>query len=77
MQAGLHLGMSSQIALRQALAVIAQNIANAGTTGYRAENLRFDEVVARSRASSTSFPVQGEAFLSKGSGAIIKNWWRV
>ena len=47
MENTLLVGLSRQIALRRELDVIANNIANIGTTGFKAENVLFEEHLAR------------------------------
>ncbi|MER2265512.1 flagellar basal-body rod protein FlgF [Methylobacterium oxalidis] len=43
MQNALFVGVSSQVALQRELAVIANNMANVSTTGFKARNARFQE----------------------------------
>jgi flagellar basal-body rod protein FlgF len=47
MQAGLYVTLSGQIAIDRRMATIANNIANLGTAGYRADELKFDTVLSR------------------------------
>jgi flagellar basal-body rod protein FlgF len=42
MQTQIYVGLSSQLALRQQLDVLANNIANVNTVGFRAESVLFD-----------------------------------
>jgi len=56
MENTLLVGLSRQIALRRELDVIANNIANIGTTGFKAENVLFEEHLARG-ARVDHFPV--------------------
>ncbi|MBY0611509.1 MAG: flagellar basal-body rod protein FlgF [Beijerinckiaceae bacterium] len=72
MQAGLYVGVSAQVALKQRLETIASNVANMNTTGYRAEEVRFETVLARSGDRDVAFASTGDTFLSLKSGAIVK-----
>ena len=46
MQTGMYVNLSGQVALDRRLATIANNVANAGTVGYRSEELKFDTVLS-------------------------------
>jgi len=46
MSSGLYVALSAQVALERRLTSIANNVANANTTGYRAEEVKFDSVLA-------------------------------
>ena len=72
MQAGLYVGVSAQLALQQRLATIASNIANMNTAGYRAEEVRFEQVLASTGDRGVAFASEGQPFLSQRSGAIVK-----
>ena len=71
MQAGLYVGVSAQLALQQRMETIAGNVANMNTTGYRAEEVRFEQAFARS-GDAVSFASAGDAYLSRKNGAIVK-----
>ena len=72
MQAGLYVGVSAQVALKQRLDTIASNVANMNTSGYRAEEVRFETVLAKSGDRDVAFASTGDTFLSLKSGAIVK-----
>ena len=46
MQDGLYVALSAQIALEKRLTTIADNVANMSTVGYRATEVKFEDVVA-------------------------------
>jgi flagellar basal-body rod protein FlgF len=54
MENALLVGLSRQIALARELDVIANNVANIGTTGFKSRSLRFEEYLA-SDASADAF----------------------
>ena len=53
--------LTRQSGLAREMQIVANNIANAATTGYRAEGLIFSEYVA---------PIKGGASLSMGQGNV-------
>jgi flagellar basal-body rod protein FlgF len=70
MQSGLYVSLSGQIALERRLATIANNIANTGTIGYRAEELKFETVISKLQNNTTSFSSVGKSYLSEKSGGM-------
>ncbi len=72
MQAGLYVNLSGQIALDRRLSTIANNVANAGTVGYRAEELKFDTMLSMMSKNPTAFTTAGESFISERTGAMNK-----
>ena len=51
---------------------IAHNVANAGTVGYRAEEIRFETLLARAGDKKVAFTSPGESFVQTNSGAMVK-----
>ena len=72
MQNGLYVALSSQIALDRRLATTANNVANLGTGGYRAEETRFEAVLAQATKGAVAFVGPGDTYLSRASGPITK-----
>ena len=73
MQSGIYVGLSSQIALERRLTTIADNMANMNTVGFRATEVKFDEVLSRTGNelnSKTSFVSQGNDYLSTKVGEL-------
>jgi flagellar basal-body rod protein FlgF len=69
-QDGLYVALSSQIALERRLNTIADNVANAGTVGFRSTGIRFEDVVSGSGEKSVSFASSGDTYLSMNVGAL-------
>jgi flagellar basal-body rod protein FlgF len=69
-QSGLYVSYSGQIALDRRLATIANNIANAGTVGYRSEELKFDSVMSNLSNDPTAFASAGKSYISERSGGL-------
>lgn len=70
MQNGLYVALSSQIALERRLTTIADNVANAATVGFRATQIKFEDVVAGTGEKSISFVGGGGTFLSEAKGGF-------
>jgi flagellar basal-body rod protein FlgF len=73
MQSGLYVGISSQIALERRLNTIADNMANMNTVGFRATEVKFDEVLSKTHNdlnAKVAFVTQGNDYLSTKSGAL-------
>ncbi|NMG39472.1 flagellar basal-body rod protein FlgF [Chelativorans sp. ZYF759] len=72
MQTGLYVALSSQVALERRLNTIADNVANATTTGFRATGVKFEDVVTGLGQDSMSFVSSGTNFLSTAGGALVQ-----
>lgn len=73
MQSGLYVSLSSQIALERRLTTIADNMANVNTTGFRATDVKFDEVLSNTRNdinAKVAFVSQGNDYLSTRQGEL-------
>ena len=67
MEPGLYVGLSGQLALQRRLDTIAGNVANASTTGFRAENVTFETVLSR---QSIAYSDAGKATYAMSSGPV-------
>jgi flagellar basal-body rod protein FlgF len=73
MQSGLYVGISSQIALERRLNTIADNMANMNTVGFRATEIKFDEVLSKTeneQNAKIAFVTQGNDYLSTRTGQL-------
>jgi flagellar basal-body rod protein FlgF len=70
MQDSLYVSLSAQIALEKRLNTIADNVANSGTTGFRATGIRFEDVVMGTGQHAVSFSSSGDNYLSTQAGAM-------
>lgn len=64
------IGLSGQVALARRLETIANNVANAGTVGYRAEAITFSTVVSKTQPFNTSFTFDGGPHVDTSSGGF-------
>jgi flagellar basal-body rod protein FlgF len=70
MQDSLYVALSSQIALERRLSTIADNVANAGTVGFRATQIKFEDVLTGSGPNATAFVSTGNTYLSQAKGGF-------
>jgi flagellar basal-body rod protein FlgF len=72
MQSNIYVGLSAQIALERRMDALANNMANASTTGFRAEAMSFEELVAPNGKDPVSFVSKGENHLSLKTGEMTQ-----
>lgn len=72
MQPGLYVSLSGQMALMRRLDSIANNVANTNTAGFRAEQIKFEEMVSQKTMNPTAFASPGDTYLSRRGGDIVK-----
>ncbi len=72
MQPALYVALSGQIALERRLTTIAQNVANAGTVGFRAEEVHFESLVSAMSNPPAAFSSAGNSYLSERTGGLSK-----
>ncbi|MGE0500349.1 MAG: flagellar basal-body rod protein FlgF [Rhizobiaceae bacterium] len=70
MQNGLYVALSSQVALEKRLNTIADNVANAGTVGFRATGVKFEQVVTGLGADGIAFASTGDTYIANQSGPL-------
>lgn len=72
MQTGLYVALSSQIALEKRMNTLADNVANSNTTGFRATEVKFNQVLGDTQPTRVSFVSEGEEFLNTNNGGLSK-----
>jgi flagellar basal-body rod protein FlgF len=72
MQSAFYVSLSAQVALDRRLTTIAENVANASTTGFRATGVSFDTVLSEASATPTAYVSTGADFISRASGGLTK-----
>ncbi|PZN54886.1 MAG: flagellar basal-body rod protein FlgF [Proteobacteria bacterium] len=72
MQHSLYVSLSAQIALQRRLDTLADNVANASTIGFRATEIRFQDVVSGTGQRSVSFASSGDTYLSPTRGGLTE-----
>ena len=59
MQSNIYVGLSAQLALQRRLDTVANNVANASTAGFRAEEMSFEELLSRKRQGRRQLRFEG------------------
>jgi flagellar basal-body rod protein FlgF len=72
MQSNTYVGLSAQISLQRRLETIANNVANATTAGFRAEEVKFETVLSRTSADPVAYVSSGQTYLSRKSGEFVR-----
>lgn len=72
MQSGLYVALSSQISLEKRLNTIADNLANMNTVGFRATQLKFDDVATQADGTKVDYVSTGEEYLSDANGGLMQ-----
>ncbi len=72
MDASLYVATAGQRVLKKQLAIVANNIANSNTVGFRAESVEFRSLVSSKASQSTSFPAIGGLQPSLDQGAVTE-----
>ena len=72
MQSSLYVVLSAQLTLQKRLDSIANNVANANTAGFRAEEIRFETLLSQTPLDPVSFVGSGDNYLSRRAGEIVK-----
>jgi flagellar basal-body rod protein FlgF len=72
MQSSLYVGISAQVALQDRVDVIAQNVANGDTAGYRGTEAKFDTVLSNLSADPVSFATSNGQIVKQTPGPLSK-----
>ncbi|MTI45892.1 flagellar basal-body rod protein FlgF [Roseibium hamelinense] len=72
MQSALYVALSAQVALQNRMETVSKNLANMNTTGYRADEINFAELVSKAGDNRVSYATPGEVFISRQGGALQK-----
>ncbi len=73
MDTSLHVAISGQIAQQKRMDTVAQNIANATTTGYRRDAVQFDAILSNTNSdTSVAYASRGQTIISRSQGAVVK-----
>ena len=66
-----YVGLSAQVALQRRLDAIAQNVANLGTAGYRAEEIKFETILSKALGQApVAYSSTGDTYISRQAGAL-------
>lgn len=70
MQSSLYVALSAQVALQKRMETLANNIANANTAGFRAEETKFESVLSNAATESVAFASPGDTFIRRDAGRV-------
>jgi len=69
-QSNYYVTLSAQVALENRLTSVANNLANANTVGFRAENISFESLISRKGDTPVAYVTTGTSHLSRQSGSL-------
>jgi flagellar basal-body rod protein FlgF len=71
MQSSLYVALSAQLAMQRRMETIANNVANATTPGFRAEETKFEQVLSNAANETVAYASQGDTFIKRNAGPVI------
>jgi len=72
MQSSLYVALSAQVAMEKRLNTIANNVANMNTGGFRADEVKFEEILSLAAKENVSFASSGNNYVSRRSGPVVQ-----
>jgi flagellar basal-body rod protein FlgF len=72
MQSNFSVALSAQMSLQKRLETIANNVANASTAGFRAEEVKFETLLSHASSTPVAFASAGQSYLSRASGELVR-----
>lgn len=72
METATYVSLSGQMALERRMTALANNVANAGTTGYHAEGIHFRSLLSSVSRLPTAFSAIGESHVVADSGGLSR-----
>lgn len=72
MEASLYMATAAQRVMNKQLEVIANNIANSNTVGFRAESVQFQQLVSSATVDELKFPAVGDLYTSQEQGTTTQ-----
>jgi flagellar basal-body rod protein FlgF len=71
MQASLYVALSAQMAMQRRMETIANNVANANTPGFRAEETKFEQVLSNAATETVAYASPGDTYIKRDAGPVI------
>ena len=72
MQPSLYVSLSGQLSLMRRLDTLAHNVANVKTAGFRAEEIKFEQLISQKTDEPTAFVSTGQTYLSRQAGEVVR-----
>lgn len=73
MQPSLYVSLSGQLSLMRRLETLSHNVANVTTGGFRAEEIKFDQLLSDKTDSPTAFVSAGSTYISRKAGEVTRS----
>lgn len=73
MQPSLYVSLSGQLSLMRRLETLSHNVANVTTGGFRAEEVKFDQLLSDKTDSPTAFVSAGSTYISRKAGEVTRS----
>lgn len=71
MQQSMYVALSAQVALEKRMNTLADNVANANTTGFRATEVKFHEILSNTGKANVSYVNEGDDYISTKFGGML------
>lgn len=72
MQPSLYVSLSGQMSLMRRLETLAHNVANVNTAGFRAEEIKFEQLVSPKTDTPTAFVTARETYINRQGGEMVR-----
>jgi flagellar basal-body rod protein FlgF len=72
MQPSLYVSLSGQMSLMRRLETLAHNVANVNTAGFRAEEIKFEQLVSPKTDQPTAFVTARETYINRQAGEVMR-----
>ena len=72
MQPSLYVSLSGQLSLMRRLDTLAHNVANVNTAGFRAEEIKFEQLISQKTDEPTACVSTGQTYLSRQAGEVVR-----
>jgi flagellar basal-body rod protein FlgF len=73
MQPSLYVSLSGQLSLMRRLETLSHNVANVTTGGFRAEEIKFDQLLSDKTDEPTAFVSAGSTYISRKAGEVTRS----
>lgn len=70
MTSSIYVALSAQVALQRRLETVANNVANLNTSGFRAEEVRFETVLSKLGSREVAYSSSGDSYISRRAGSV-------
>ncbi len=72
MESSIYVAAAAQRNINKQLTIVANNIANMNTVGFRSENIDFKSIVSRTSQDDVHFPVVAQLYPASSQGSLLE-----